>query len=210
MGILRNWFSSSRTSAQERAVESVTAVILSRSLIDAQLLLMIAAERAIPLEERIVRAIVATEDAFQKGLVTAETSVRFWQAYEALSRALSPISIDSVRATHGFDRLKSGLLHSLKSRAGSPFTQKSVFHYKLLALATLLALIVLQIFWSIGNNLVTDIREQTDQIAALESRILDMSQPSGDKAAATQTEIHALRQQIASLKSWRDAEVVEL
>lgn len=206
----RNWFSSTASPAADKAGGTVSAVILSRALIDAQLLLMIAAERAIPIDPAIVRAVLAAEDAFQKGFITPELSSNFWQAYEALSRALKPISIDSIRATHGLDRHTPGLIRALKTRAGSPFTRKSVSHYKLLALITLLSLIALQIFWSVGNNLVTDIREQTERITTLEHQILTTLPPTGDQKTAATAELQSLRDQVASVKAWRDAEIVEL
>ena len=212
MGVSRKWFSSSGSGPHEKAGGQVTAAILSRALIDAQLLLMIAAERGIQLDPRIIRTILTTEDAFEKNLITPELASSFWLAYEALSRALSPISIDSIRATHDLDRLKPGLIGSLKGRSSGPFTKKSVFHYKLLALVTLVSLIILQIFWSVGNNLVTDIKGQTDRIASMQAQLLALDKPAGGSGAptSTQAERQQLREQISSLKNWRDAEILEL
>src|SRR5690606_11738813 len=86
MGASRKWFSSSASSPPEKADGNVTATILSRSLIDAQLLLMIAAERAISLDPIIIHTVLETENAFQKNLITPDIASNFWQAYEALSR----------------------------------------------------------------------------------------------------------------------------
>ena len=173
MGIFSKGSTSGGTKDKQMSGHTLASTILQTSLVDAQLLMMTAAERGIELDEEVTKAILEASDAFDKDLLTPENTNNFWQAYESLSRTLSPITIDSVRATHDMRRLKSGIWGYLQGRTYVPFSRKSAFRYKLLSLLTLLSLIAMQVFWSIGNTLILDIKDQSDQIIKLETQLFN-------------------------------------
>lgn len=166
---------SASNGARESKVPELTlmSTILQTSLVDAQLLMMTAAERGIELDEDVTRTILETSDAFEKNLLTPAIASSFWHSYEILSHTLSPITIDSIRATHDMRGLRSGISGYLHGRTYVPFSRKSAFRYKLLSLLTLLSLIALQVFWAIGNTLVVDIKDQSDRIIELEEQLFN-------------------------------------
>lgn len=153
--------------------QTLASTILQKSLVDSQLLMMTAAERGIEIDEDVTRTILETSDAFDKAILTSDVINSFWHAYETLSRTLSPITIDSVRATHDMRGLRSGIWGYLQGRTYVSFSRKSAFRYKMLSLTTLLSLIALQVFWAIGNTLVFDIKYQSDRINELEYQLFN-------------------------------------
>ncbi|MDF2367325.1 hypothetical protein [Sneathiella sp.] len=183
MGLFSKQSTTDGSQQSEKPSERTLATtILQTSLVDAQLLMMTAAERGIELDAEVTQTILETSDALDKSRLTPENINSFWHAYDSLSRTLSPITIDSVRATHDMRRLRSGIWGYLQGRIYVPFSRKSAFRYKMLSLTTLLSLIALQVFWSIGNTLVIDIKDQSDQIIMLEEQLFsenNTSSPNG-------------------------------
>lgn len=179
MGIFGGWFSKPYSDATAKPSDTFGMTILASSLADAQLLMMTAAERGIEIDGDITRAVLDAEDALQKKRITPEIAADFWQAYESLSHTLSPITIDSVRATHDLRQLRSGIWGYLQGKVYVPFSRKSAFRYKLLSTLTLLSLIALQVFWAIGNTLVIDIKEQSDRIVGLEAQVFTSTKSDG-------------------------------
>jgi hypothetical protein len=239
MGIFSKGSGSKSAADTVSADQTLASTILQTSLVDAQLLMMTAAERGIELEEDVTKAILEASDALDKKLLTPENTASFWQAYDRLSRSLSPITIDSVRATHDMRRLRAGIWGYLQGRTYVPFSRKSAFRYKLLSLTTLLVLIALQVFSAIGNTLVVDIKEQSDRIIELKKQLFDDSTPlstngTADTVAHTPDNVDGLapdtdndeqsnketspntgnfqiiNQKIDEYISWRNAEIIGL
>ncbi len=237
MGLISKRSSADGPQKKKVSEQTLASTILQTSLVDAQLLMMTAAERGIELDVEVTQSILETSDALDKSQLTPENINNFWHAYETLSRTLSPITIDSVRATHDMRRLRPGLWGYLQGRVYAPFSRKSAFRYKLLSLVTLLSLIALQVFWSIGNTLVIDIKDQSDQIIALEKELFgenSISSSSGNlnsfpKRSGTamngeaetegetttspeerKVDIKTLNRQVGEYIAWRSAEIIEL
>ena len=239
MVISTNKSEATSSKVDTESIKTLGATILATSLADAQLLMMTAAERGIELDEEIIKSILETEDAFNKNLITPTIATSFWQAYDLMSRALEPITIDSVRATHNLRQLNTGIWGYLQGRMYVPFSSKSAFRYKLLSISTLLMLILLQVFWSIGNTLVEDIKDQSDHIIEFESQLsgkknketfrngVDLSKSlSSDSEAAkslSQTQVSSKQEnsskpngiqnidrELDAYISWRNAEIIEL
>ncbi|MCF8466803.1 MAG: hypothetical protein K9G33_05330 [Sneathiella sp.] len=235
MGFLNDWFSSNRDDNDKNIGETFNATILSSSLANAQLLMMTAAERGMILDDDIIQAILETQDAVQKKQLTPALAASFWQAYEALSHSLLPITVDSIRATHDLRQFRHGVWWYLQGKIYVPFSRKCAFRYKLLSTVTLLMLISLQVFWSIGNALVIDINSQSNSIVILKEKLFrteggsdaesgsdfsarsaanaaaDTSAPAdAQNPAATTVDIQELNRQIGEYISWRSAEIIEL
>ncbi|MAZ03350.1 MAG: hypothetical protein CMN56_09445 [Sneathiella sp.] len=240
MGIFSKSSTANTSDTNGKGTDGLGENILKASLADANLLIMTAAERGIPLDGDVTRAIFDTEDALKKNMITPAITSEFWQAYESLSQSLSPITVSSIRATRDLQRLRSGIWGYVKDRIHVPFSRRCAFRYQLLSIVTLLCLITLQVFWAIGNTLVNDIREQSNRIIALKSQLriaTDTPQQastatlpqqsvtttfqSGNVATGADndtssgsvevlTDAEEIKSQIKEYLSWRDAEVIEL
>ncbi|PHQ68730.1 MAG: hypothetical protein COB93_09915 [Sneathiella sp.] len=235
MGIFNNWFSSDKSGDNSISDQSTNSSILASSIANSQLLLMTAAERGIEVTEDVIRAIVDSQDAYHNNSIGPEQIVSFWHAYEALTNSLYPITIGSIKATFDSRQLNKGIFRFLLGKMSIPFSRKCAFTYKLVSSITLIMLIVLQIFWSIGNTLVTDIKKQTDHLSKLEelirtteisglrkrlsgassdsnnSRLRTASAtPSGIRTTTKSRKVTDLDNQLRQYLSWRDAEMEQL
>ncbi|WP_340149890.1 hypothetical protein [uncultured Sneathiella sp.] len=239
MGIFSRQSTSETSASDGKETTGLGETILRASLADANLLIMTAAERGIPLDEDVTRAIFDTEDAMNKNMMTPAITNGFWQAYERLSHSLSPITVSSIRATRDLRQLKSGVWGYVQGKMHIPFSRKCAFRYQLLSILTLLSLITLQVFWAIGNTLVADIREQSNRIIVLKTQInnadsashrtptdglpqrtvtgtetddttTDTSNNIPVTTSAALSDTQELNRQIDEYISWREAEFIEL
>tara|TARA_R110002074_G_scaffold36361_2_gene99048 strand:+ start:2022 stop:3320 length:1299 start_codon:yes stop_codon:yes gene_type:complete len=239
MGIFSRRSATGSSDADDKGTTGLGATILKASLADANLLVMTAAERGIPLDEDVTRAIFDTEEALNKNMITPAITNEFWQAYESLSHSLSPITVSSIRATRDLRQLQSGIWGYVQGRIHVPFSRKCAFRYQLLSMVTLLSLITLQVFWAIGNTLVADIRNQSNRIIVLKTQLYNAESTSqqastddlpqrattGTETDETATRLNnitsvntsavpsdtqQLNRQIDEYISWREAEFIEL
>ena len=89
---------------------------------------------------------------------------KFWLAYNHLAEAARPSTIDTIRAARVVT--KEGL-----EQVHGSIAQRTVDRFRMLALATLLSVLAMQIFWFIGNGLMKNIDEERLAIVAnLEER----------------------------------------
>ncbi len=164
--------------------------ILRSAITNSRLLVMAAAERGLEIDKSILSVIVETGDAFQRNTLPSKQKIAFWHAYEQLSSIMHPITIESVRATYNQPPVRAGIIGSFLGKLNVTYSQKCVFGYKLLSTLTLIALIFLQVYWSIGHSLIRDIKTQTDEIFSLEKQIrqLESEEVTNQKTASTNTE----------------------
>ncbi|MFO1069608.1 MAG: hypothetical protein U1E14_13905 [Geminicoccaceae bacterium] len=149
--------------------------VLGKALLEARQLLWFATREGKPLaadaaqSAAIVDAVVATESALREGKRDAATEARFWSGLRDLARAVQPISIESIAATHGGLSDRGSMAQITKRR------------YARATLLTLVALLLTQIYWFVGNTIRTDLednRRELDELAgafrtfAAESAIL--------------------------------------
>jgi hypothetical protein len=91
--------------------------------------------------------------------LTLEQEHAFWRAYLEATRLIAPVSIDSIKTSGNYTRLRSGRI--VRGRAG--------FFYRVLTIAVLASLLITQVYWLIGHKLVSEISrlETTLNVAVL-------------------------------------------
>jgi hypothetical protein len=104
-----------------------------------------------------IDTIVQTNHLLSEGkTLDADTESRFLGAYERTARLIRPASIESLSAIVG----EGGTRLS-----GTP-ADRAVRWYTILAFATFFVLAVMQVFWTIGSGLVTDLTDAKAQFDA--------------------------------------------
>ncbi|TNE34540.1 MAG: hypothetical protein EP348_10695 [Alphaproteobacteria bacterium] len=184
MQLFKDRFARKPDAIEEEKPDSLRQTVLTSCITNTQLMLMTASERSIKVDGSIVKTIMETQDAMDRNLLSPSQIARFWEAYELLASALSPITVDSIKATFDPQLHQNGLLAHLRRRNDVPFSTKCAFVYKSLSIGTLIALIVIQIFWSIGNTLVTDIGKQTDKLHDLKADLFTTEDGSSDRGTS--------------------------
>jgi hypothetical protein len=196
---------------KETRVTSKT--VLLDAIGNVQLLILTAAENAIELPEEALSSIMLAKQAFEENRLEPEMEVKFWASYQIIAREMSPISINSVKATFDPHPSQRFFLWNLLFRRKMPLSRQCAFNYKLLSLITLFLLIALQIYWYIGWSLTSDITTQSQIVTSVEIKLetlvhehevfsLQNNRPLTEKELNKE---NILRRKMKEHRSWRDA-----
>lgn len=118
------------------------------------------ARKNIVIPDEMMHAMIDAQYALAQGqTLTLEQEHAFWRAYLDATKLIAPVTIDSIKTSGNYTRLKSGRI--VRGRAG--------FFYRALTITTLAALLVTQVYWLIGHKLVGEISrlETTLNVAIL-------------------------------------------
>jgi len=186
---------------------------LADAIADARLLLHYAASRGIKLKDAVMNAVVAADHAQAAGAVSEELELKFWKSFRELAEAVSPVTVQSIRATVEEPSHAASWLDSLAVWRTMSEAHWAVFKYRWLALFFLLVLISTQMFWVVGVSLTSETVTLTQKIATLEIQRKELkADPSIDveqrirRDGELQADIDELRDWITgsyqSLRDW--------
>ncbi|RJX27364.1 MAG: hypothetical protein C4531_13870 [Desulfurivibrio sp.] len=153
------------------AQENIASRISTEQLRNAELLLAYASETGITLPRETIENIIRLKHFSDSGQpapdpVAMETS--FLQATEALAKAVSPVTVASLRASYDKqdDTSLTGHFRSKILRSPRLVSQAalSVRRFRFWALGTLILLLVVQTYWVVGSSVTTDVTTTLDQV----------------------------------------------
>lgn len=137
---------------------------LTEPVRNAQLLLAYAAEAGIDLQPETIKAIVRMRHCCETGQIPAdlvELETQFVQATKTLAKAVSPVTVISLRASYDKrpDLSLIGRFRALLWRSPPQVSLAilSVRRFRFLAFVVLVFLLFVQIYWVIGSSLTTDV-----------------------------------------------------
>jgi len=172
--------------AEAGRADALEGVTLADAIADARLLLHYAASRGIELTDSVTNAVIKADHAqspaegapadgdVPANAVSPEIELAFWKAFRKLAVAVSPVTVESIRATvDTHPSLASPLLLRASGKAVSD-ARWSVFKYRWLALFFLIVLISVQMFWVVGVSLTGDTVSLTEKITTLEQENRDL------------------------------------
>ncbi|MEP3245293.1 MAG: hypothetical protein ABJN40_14115 [Sneathiella sp.] len=180
---------------------------LEQSVRNAALVVMTASENTLSLDTESISVIVAAKKAFAtESVISEELETRFWIAYQSVTEAIKPATVDSIKATYEPSPTYSkGFL----SRKNTPLSRKCASNYKFISILTLTFLIAIQIYWYIGWSIMEDIDAQTRAIDDLNTELttisLQESNPDSSAARLKQANLATLKDRIVVHTEWRDA-----
>ncbi len=159
---------------------SVSELSPKKYIQEAQLLLAFAAQRGLMVEESIVSVIVRAKHMFDEKQWTVEMETEFWMAFNALAKLVSPVSVESLRATRSIEwsmeksaqqNVFTDLLRYIFGQRGYSVAERTVNGYQRASLLGLIFLLVCQIYWVIGSAIINDIEKIPQAIDVLEQEI---------------------------------------
>lgn len=190
---------------------------LRRAIEEADLLLAYAAENGLELDEGVLATIVAARqlpDAATDAAAVAATT-RFWEAYGSLARAVQPVTSDSIEATMGRQG-RRGVTGRLLDRLFGPklttHAERSIYRFSLGSFVVLVLLLVVQMYWVIGNRLEAQAAQLVAEAERVGERLatLGKAQLADDdrellklEAAGEQLNLD-LAIRVAALEQWND------
>lgn len=122
------------------------AVQLSEHVQDAQLMLTYASEEGLHIDHAIITDIVHSRHCLINKTFDQEKEIIFWNAFNALSQKIQPVSISSIKAT----KVRKGIF----KKSDAAWT---VFVYQGLTLLVLITLLLIQIYWLVGSITIAQV-----------------------------------------------------
>lgn len=191
--------------------QKADTLALENSIENALLLIMAASETAVSLDKGTINCVVEIKHALKSGTITTDQETEFWIAYQVITQAVFPITIDTVRATYERDKDQKPGLFFLSRRKYIPLSRRCASNYKLISILTLSLLIGIQIYWYIGWSIMEDIEIQTQTIQELEEELtaINLQESSTKINDATKNIQHAqieeLIEEIREHREWKNA-----
>jgi hypothetical protein len=155
---------------------------LKQAIEDTLQFISYAAHRGIPLGNDELRKVI---EAYRAGeAVTAEQEQNFWIAATSISKAVAPVTIDSLQAS------------AERFSTNPASAARAARRYRIRTGATLVTLLLFQIYWLIGATVTSNLNELKERLLTLDTeriRLAGITEP-------TETD-----QNYQSLKTQREA-----
>lgn len=138
-------------------------IVLFDALTDVRWVIHYAASRSIELPLEVMNPLLSTLNKVdRKEEFSVEEEVKFWTAYRQASEAIRPATIDSIRniLNKGVDR--SPIIAKVVGPRSFSMAEVLVNKYSLLTVVALFLLVLTQIYWVIGWNILKDIAKNYD------------------------------------------------
>lgn len=159
------------------AQEGIPSRINTEQLRNAELLLTYASETGITLPRETIENIIRLKHSSDSGRPApdpVEMETLFLQATEALAKAVSPVTVASLRASYDKqdDTSLTGHFRSkiLRSPRLVSLATLSVRRFRFWALGTLILLLVVQTYWVVGSSVTGDVTATLKQVDTDKSR----------------------------------------
>jgi hypothetical protein len=160
-------------------------------------LLEFASKKGLVVDEKTVNVIVGARYLIDSNAWAAENEIEFWSALNAIVKLVAPVNMDSINA------------RSTKKTDKKTLSDSAVNFYRWLTAVFLVFLLLIQIIWSFGNAIVTEINEIPKKIQDTNIELRTKTNLLGDKAA-DDPEISEIEVRVTSLKDKMKSDFVIL
>lgn len=145
---------------------------LKEAILSSELLLVYASEHGLDIEKEQVRIIINAKEAYEKEEWNKDVEVEFWLVYKNLSKLIQPVSIDSLRASQETEIKQPNFIQKiLKQKRRTTIAHKSVRFYTLFAIISMILLLIIQIYFSIGTIRINSIESSNKRLEEIEDRL---------------------------------------
>ncbi len=151
------------TSAPEPSSPTLKTNNIAAAIEDAQLLLQYAARKGIAIDEHDLSVLIESKFLYQNDKLNAESERLFWRSFTNVTRAMKPVTIQSLRSVHR--PLKKNGRHAASD------VDKIVSHYRTFAILSLIALLIIQVYLIIGVTAKTKSNELFEEKATIKTKI---------------------------------------
>jgi hypothetical protein len=185
----------------KNAPEMRSSQILKDAIIDSELLLSHASEQGLTINPDYIRSIVKAKKNEQNQNWTEKDEIEFWIAFQALSKEVQPVNIDSLRAAADPPEKPLTWWQKITFQKNKSLVSKSVNWYRGLALFSMIIMLALQIYGIIGAALMA-------KVSSGNLRIMEISKRTSELILITQMNMED--RSAAMEKTNLDAEQEEL
>jgi hypothetical protein len=148
--------------------------MLRDAILDSELLLSHSSENGIAIDAKFIKAIVNAKKNEQKNSWTEQDEIDFWVAFQFLSKAVQPVSIDSLRAAAEPKAYVPNLWQRITFQKKKSRVERSVSWYRRLALFFMIIMLALQIYGIIGASLMAKVTSGNERMIEIEKRMQEL------------------------------------
>lgn len=163
--------------------DDVMAADLPTAIEEAQLLLAYAARQGMDLDRDVVNTIMGAEQFHQTDQWTPELETDFWLAFNAIARAVQPVSVMSLKAASDMSGIRPLTAVIFRQKYKISRARAAVNRYKNLAFFFLFLLLLTNIYWIVGSSIISDINDSNTLIDELNIKISEQIKVAGENAA---------------------------
>jgi len=172
---------------------------IATAIENAELLLQYVAESGIAIDKDDLSVVVDSKLSYRDGTLDAAAERLFWRAFTNVTHAVKPVATQSLKSIHQPSK-------ESRKRAASD-VDKAVSCYRALAVVSLFALLILQIYLIIGVTARTKLNELFEQKEIIKAKIEEVTtlEELTAKSAADDVNIRALRARYEEIEQKQDA-----
>jgi len=178
-----------------------STAFLRDSLLDAEIILSHASEFGISINPKYIKAVVNAKRNEQNNSWNEQEEIDFWIAFQVLSKAIQPVSIDSLRAASEPKEQKFTGINKYLRRKKKSLVKKSVTWYQSFALISMFVMIALQIYALIGTAQLAKYNEGVAKILEIQNKmqsliLITSTDPDNKSASNEKSDLETLQEEI--------------
>ncbi|AUI67684.1 hypothetical protein [Beggiatoa leptomitoformis] len=191
----------------EEASEATAHMI--RYIDEANLLITYASKKGLDIDENVISTVVSAKYWLKKREWTAEREVLFWHAFNAIAKAVYPVSVSSLRACGVFNEEELQALEQIKSKSSKlslvniqdSEAKRTVKVYQAGSLFILFILLFVQVYWLMASMRVSPVVKLSTQIEAIIAELDSIKQRVPIEQWSVDREINNLNAQLEDLRN---------
>lgn len=149
--------------------------LVKEALKNAELVLFYITETGINVNQQDVEVITEAKQAMEKDAWNVDLEVEFWISYKNLTASIAPINIDSLKAFRESYIKKPNFFQRLfRKKRNATLSYRTVRFYSIFTIATMIIMLFLHIYFSIGTIRLNRIQASDERISALEKQLNEM------------------------------------
>lgn len=150
--------------------------LLKEALKNAELLLAHAGEHGLDVNKNDVEVIVESKYLDSNDAWTPKKEIEFWMAYRTISKAIQPVTIDSLHASKDKTIARPTWIAKIfGKRKNHSLARRAVVTYTIFTLLAMSILLVIQIYSVIGTTLVNTIETSNNRMQEIALRLGELT-----------------------------------
>ena len=145
---------------------------LIEALNNSELLLVHSTEYGLEIKKDDIKILTDAKEAFENEMWTKEIEIEFWIVYKNLSKLITPVNIDSLKAAQETKIKQPNLLQKLfRRKRRRTIAHRSVRFYTAFSIFTMFLMLIIYIFFFIGTIRLNRIQKCNERMAEIDDRL---------------------------------------
>lgn len=158
------------------------------ALANAELLLVHTTEYGLEIKKEQIQVLTQAKEAYDNDEWTKEVEVEFWLVFKELTKLIYPVSIDSLASAQETEIKNPNRLQKLlRIKTRQTVAHSSVRFYTALSIITMIVMLVIHIYFSIGTIRLNRIQQCNERLSKIDTRYNELmlltDTESGNKSA---------------------------